>query len=78
MKSTVSSVTITRPVRKERKSAFHVPSEGVPPAMSSLKGISRSKVGASITESILQEGSPVRSAISVWFREMAMSLKESV
>jgi len=77
MKSTASSVTITRPVPRERRNAFHAPSEDVPPATWSLKEISKSKVGTSITESILPEGSLVRSAISALYGEMAMSLKES-
>jgi hypothetical protein len=77
MKSTASSATITRLAPRERRNAFHAPSEDVLPATWSLRGISKSKGGVSITESILPEESLARSAISALYREMAMSLKES-
>jgi hypothetical protein len=77
MKSTASSATITRLVPREKRNVFHAPSEDVLPATWSLRAISKSKGGISITKSILPEESLARSAISALYREMAMSLKES-
>jgi len=51
MRPTASSATIIRLVQKGRRSAFHAPSEDVPPVTWSLKEISRSRAGTSITKS---------------------------
>ena len=59
MKPTVSSVTITRLVQRERRSAFRVRSVGVLLAISPQREILKLMGGVSIIRNILQEGWPV-------------------